>query len=599
MSTAVLSFSGQSILCLLDPLDWSGGVRIRHALPVSIEEGLSGRENRRAEAEALRLTVTASYFLDGEEAQALRVALASLYGGRLGLPLWVDALSGAEWASRIYDPEIIIDLTAPALLAKGATLNPAHLYAPLVVGRLEQSPELAPFTGEHAGATLTVVEDGPHAWRVGANALAASGTWPALLAPDWSEPPTETARGGIERQTYGRGRESAIEGAERAFRWGEEARFQLASRDELRALLAFFLASQGQRTPFTQAWWWRPGTPTAQAPHESRVRFASDRIDVDYMAGQLAVASVAFLQVPWEVEALPGEAPAQAALAYLYRYTLQVPGSPVVWRFTDWERPLSRIEELVTVDYLPRPMQHDRITQDYRLGDEGTKISSGLFADHPFLRFVSRTLEAPLGVEIFECDPADPSAARLRYAGEVADVKVDGRRLSASTSVLAGALEMKLPAFLIQSTCNYALCGHGCNGAGEMPEANWTFAGTLVSATGTELVVAITSNPPAATLGADYFAKAWIKKGTGAAYEARDVIRSVNLGGGQQRFTLKRPFSALTVGQVFEFMPYCGGTWAECKTKFSNSINFGGHRHVQTVNPTLPSRETTQQSGKK
>lgn len=594
MATASLAFAGVSVLCLLDLPDWSAGMRIRYACPVEIEEGLTGRENRRAAADSLRLTAMVRYFMDGAEAQALRVALAGLGGGLLGLPLWTDALYGAEWADRVHDPEVLINLTSPALVAKGATLNPAHLYAPLLVGRLEDAPEFAAFTGEHATVALRVAEDSAHGFRVGINAAATPGEWPADLVPDWNEPPAERAISGVERQTYGRGRESSLEGTEKAFRWGEEAGFQLASRAELRAMLAFFAASQGPRTPFTQAWWWRPGAPTSTAPHASTVRFASERIDVDYETPVLATARLAFLQTPWEVAGVVGEAPAQAPVAYLYRFTMDLPASPVVWRFTDWERDLARTEG-GAVTYLARPIAHDMIAQDYRLADEPTEITSALFSDHPFLRFIARTLEGPLKVEIFSCDPAAPEAAVLRYSGEVSDVKSDGRRLTAQTTVLAGALDMRVPSFLIQSTCNYAFCGYGCG----LAEAAWTFAGTLVSTSGNEVVVSMTANPPGASLVNDYFAKAWVAKGSGATYESRDIIRSVDLGGGLQRFTLKRPFSALSAGQAFTFRPYCGGTWAECRDKFGNTINFGGHRHVQTNNPSLPSRQTTQAAGGK
>ena len=106
-----------------------------------------------------------------------------------------------------------------------------------------------------------------------------------------------------------------------------------------------------------------------------------------------------------------------------------------------------------------------------------------------------------------------------------------------------------------------------------------------------ELDVTITDNPPSATLEDD-----WLSNGIvyvpGANWEVRHIVRSIRQSSTVQRLRLQRPFvNPLTTVYM---RPFCGGTWAECKTKYSNQINFRGHPRAPRLNPSLP-RPTTQQ----
>jgi len=97
----------------------------------------------------------------------------------------------------------------------------------------------------------------------------------------------------------------------------------------------------------------------------------------------------------------------------------------------------------------------------------------------------------------------------------------------------------------------------------------------------------------------DFFAKAWIKTGEGEDYQLRQVVRSIALGGDQQKFTLKRPLRTVEVGAAVTFRPYCSGTRTECEEKFDNYINFGGHPHIGAKNLSVPTRDPVTPTGKK
>ena len=106
-----------------------------------------------------------------------------------------------------------------------------------------------------------------------------------------------------------------------------------------------------------------------------------------------------------------------------------------------------------------------------------------------------------------------------------------------------------------------------------------------------ELDVTITDNPPSAALEDD-----WLSNGIvytpGPNWEVRHIVRSIYQSNPVQRLRLQRPFS--TAVNTVHMRPFCGGTWGECKSKFSNEINFRGHPRAPRLNPSLP-KPTTQQ----
>src|SRR4051812_49365772 len=98
MPISTLNSDGLSIACLLLQHDWSASLSISHRFPADIVSGKSGREGRRPAAEELTLTAAVRLGLENADAAALRETLAALADGWVGVPLWNDALLGADWA---------------------------------------------------------------------------------------------------------------------------------------------------------------------------------------------------------------------------------------------------------------------------------------------------------------------------------------------------------------------------------------------------------------------------------------------------------------------------------------------------------------------
>lgn len=599
-------FLGHDLLLCLADVEWGAGYAVTYRLGGVVQAGRSGRENRWPRHAVLRHTLECGYLLPAATAAELQDALINLgtptEGDRVfvGLPLAVDQLAPAEWATRTHDAEWVVnyDETGYTIHAKDSIpAEPARAWlAPLVVGRLAERPRLTPMDEGQAMLRLKLIERAPWDFRIAPAAEAGVGAdWPALLEANWRELPGDWTEDFLTYEDLGDGRVEAVDGQEGAVRRGQEFLLTLSSRAQVRTLLNFFLARKGRTESFTAPWLHKPGDDTPTTPHSTKARFAQEELRLAYEHPALAEARVPMLQVPWEIAGVAGETPAQAATAWLYKLWLDVPGGPVVWRYTSWEQDLARAGDGTYLGGSTQWMRHNQLTQTIDLSDEPATLASWIFAGNPLVRALQRTLDVPLHLEIRKGTPAAPDAATLEYVGEIAPVSMDGRRLTVPTKVLGGLLDVKVPGFFFGPTCNYQFCGAGCT----LDPNDWTFAGTIVGQSGSELTVTITSNPPAAALVNDYFAKAWVKKGAADTYELRQIVRSVDLGAGQQKFTLKKPLRAFVVGEAVSFLPYCTGTRAECQDKFDNYVNFGGHPHIAPRNLSVPARQTSTPTGKK
>jgi hypothetical protein len=570
---------------------------IEYAFATTVAAGGSSRETREPGAPDMRLRQSLRYsFATAAEAAMFRAGLAALGDKLLLVPIWTDVLPGAQWADRIHTGSYLLRLSDNTIHAADAVLNPALEYAPFIVGRLQEQPELRPF-GETAGGEtrLTVIEDSPWDYRVRANADVAIDNWPATLEPDWTDV-LDRSETGREYVTIGAGRERGVENQEAAFRWGQEAAFTLSGRAQIRTMLGLFEKAQGRAKSMTMPWWYKPGDDTTNTPHTTKVRFMDDRITFTYLAGNVAAVKIALLQVPWEVTPVAGEQPAQAERAYLYRHTLRVPVSPVIWRYTDYPRAITVTEDGAPVTYYPFKIQHDKLSQGYLLDDDAVKLSSFVTDSHPWMLILQRRLEAPLAIDIFEHTPeVAGSTPRLRYSGEIADTPTGrGRKLAAPTSVMGGLLEIKVPSFFAQEGCNHEFCSNpGCM----LSITDYTCIGTVTAIADAVITLTVTTNPLGA-LPADVFAGGDAEIGAGLTWQGRDIIRSENLGGSSQRLTLNRAFRGLAVGNQVTFRRSCSGTWTECES-FGNTINYGGHRFVSPDNISVPERETNLKGGKK
>lgn len=594
-------FLGHDLRLFLPDPNWESELELVHRLKAEVEAGTTGRENRWRRRQSLIHELAATWWLEREATEELQGALWTMGDQYYGVPLTVDkSADAAAWADRIYDAEWVLnyDDTGYEILAKAAIPpNPTYEYlAPLLVGRLDKRPQLRAFNETESTFSLRLLERSPWGFRIAPAAQAVGDDWPESLPANWDERPVDQTDDVLIYDDLGDGRIEAVDGQEGVTRRRQKFGMLLVDRTEIRTLLNFFVARQGRVQSWVVPWLLKPSEASSAAtPHSTRVRFASDELVLRYHSPKIATAAtIEVVQLPWEIEATAGETPVRTSEAWLYRLTMAVPGGPIVWRYTSWEHDLTRSDGTYMGDSRSL-IEHDKLTQTIDLSDDPATITAWIFEGNPLLRVVQRTLDMPLKIEILSCDPDAPEAAELRYTGEIAKVGVEGRRLNASTQVLGGLLDQKVPALYFGPTCGYAFCGPGCG----LAVAAWTFGGTIVSQAGQSLVVAVTSNPPGAALGADYFARGWVKKGAADTFEMRQIIRSSAAVAGQLTLTLKRPLRAFVVGQAVTWMPHCTGTRAECENKYNNYINMFAHPHIGSRNLSIPTREINASAGKK
>lgn len=600
-------FLGHDLALFLPDPDWRSDFEMGYRIEVDVDQGASGRQDRKARHLVLRHRLKATFTLEEEDSTTLQALLWQLNASYVGVPIVIDVLNKDTWGDKIHNAQWVLeyDETGYEIHAADALPpNPSRAYfAPLFVGRLKQRPALRPADLGVSQFELELLERSPWDFRIAPAPQALDGVdWPAALEANWRELPEDATEQGITYHDVGDTRVEGVNGLEDATARTQSILVTCDGRDQIRTLLNFYLARKGRVQSFNVPWAFQPGDDTPATPHATKATFVDDELVLTFRDLDLAEATIKFRQAPWEVAGVPGETPELAEEAFFFRYKMNVPGGPLYWRFTSWEQSLQRTEGGVPVSYLGDVaglMEHDKITQTIDLGDDATTIGSWIFEGNPLVRILQRTLDVPLEVEILKGPPSNPDGAETVYLGEVADVTSDDRKLTATTLILGGQLDIKVPNFFYGEICNYGICGPGCNDAGTMPEANWTFAGTIASIAGTQIVVTITSNPPGADLVDDYFAKAWLQGGAGETYELRHIVRSQKVSGTQQRFTLKKALRALQVGDALSWMAYCCGTRTECETKFGNYPRMGAHPHIGNQNLSIPSRDADAGAGGK
>jgi hypothetical protein len=590
MPISNLSSDGINIACLLLSHEWSVRLSVSHRFAGNVTAGVSDREERRPEDEALRLGAAIHLQLPKADGDALRQRLATLGKTFVGVPLWMDALTidaeGAVWPSRIYAAERLINLTTPAIVAKDAILTPGEVYAPLLVGHIDELPPITALDEENCELTFSLTEDSGWTFRVGINATDVPGVWPPSLVPDWFTSPVDQPLHGLEFLQIGEQRERSIEGEERPFRWEQTGEFWFKSRAEVRSILAFFVACEGPRQEFTAPVWFKPGEATAETPHSTKMRFKGDVLTLDYFDDADATARVELTQLPWEIAGVEGETPKQPARIFLYQFTYSLP-VPVMWRFTNWPRPLVRPGDGT---YAPAPIKHRETTGTLDLRGNELALDSFIFADNPLKLYHPDIREGRIWLQLLEVesDPINPATATVKWFGEIRSVKTTGRKLEASGLFIGQILERQLPNVILGESCNTRLFSRRCG----LVRADYAKLGTLTSNAGLVLEIAT-----AAVDAAGAFAFGDIEVGSGATWELRSIVNSVPIVGGQ-RITVDYPVRQAAVGQGVNFARGCDLKEATCKA-LGNFERNAGHPRRPKTNLSIPAQAAASAPGKK
>lgn len=599
-------FLGHDIALWLPDPNWSAAPEITYTLATRSEQALSGRQNRRPKHLALRHAITARWTLPRATAAAWQEGAFALGTAYIAIPIPCDQLAWMDWPERIHNAEFVLNYDGAdsfSILASSALVAPPPLpfLAPLFVGKIDgdERPTVTALNDYECEFSMQLVEKSPWDFRITPAPPAATLTdqWPATLSPNWRTLPEDSITDMITQEEVGAGRLAAIDGQEGQPYRTQKFLLTLENREQIRTLLKFFESRLGSVRSWTIPWLLQPSeTDTPATPHTTRVHFSEDTLKLKYITDELAEATLQVAQLPWEIEIFPGEAPEQQPEAHFFHFFAREPAG-IDWRYTDWEHDLARNESGSSVTYLGDVyslFEYDQITRTLDLSDEPLTLNSWVMDGNPLMLIAQRAIDVPINLVIRKGSPNNPDAARIIYSGRIDEVTVEGRAITAKTSVLGGLLDVKVPNFYFGPICNHGFCRPGCF----LSPAAWTFPARIESIDGATIEVTLLANPPSATVGSGFFARGWLSTGYGLAYELRQIVNSLELSNGRHRITLKRALRHAVPGLDASLRPHCSGTANEC-VRYGNYINFGGHPHISGRNLSLPTREVAPAGGKK
>lgn len=166
------------------------------------------------------------------------------------------------------------------------------------------------------------------------------------------------------------------------------------------------------------------------------------------------------------------------------------------------------------------------------------------------------------------------------FSGFVVGMSCDANvAMLRAPSITDDAMRVRLPVIRAQRLCNHVLFDARCNPGDGPARAAFTVNTTIVSgATGTTIVVASMGGNPSSWASPSGEA---IHGPTG---ERRQVLAQLGT-----TLTIDQPFFAAVNGDVIAVSASCNHLVTECRDKFANVANFGGHPEMtNTINPWMP-----------
>jgi uncharacterized phage protein (TIGR02218 family) len=566
----IVTYEDQQFGLLLIEPNWDTPIEVAHRCDTLIGEGRTSIEERYPERAALGLSLKMHLTATDTDADDWRKGLAALGNLPVAIPFWPDARPVADWANRIYDPQKVINFdraTGSYAIYDTSSLpgSPAYpLYAPLMLCRWKERPPAQPETTTVCEIDLDLSEARPWAWRIGLNSYGSS--WVEL--PDWADPLSDASDHGVELIELNPVVAPALDRTSSAARWKQDAKFTFTDSLAIRQALTFFVAKKGA----TLSWypvpaWFQPGTPTDDTPANYTARFASDTLTLSYINPTTAEGRIGFIQE------VGGGAQSKAAKKYLFRFSYaQDPSTPEC--YTDWDAPLTVGAEV----YNPFQISCDGIIRSLKPQDEKADIKMAYLAGTLAADWIPGRLFGVVILQIWECDPATPSARKLIFTGFITAVSPEGNTLTVTATLFGTLLDRRLPSWVYGPCCNTYVFSPLCT----LVEATYRSSGTAaradLSSDGLTLAVHGVTGWGGPTYAANWFASGILRTGSGRQMQIVTIIAS-SYAGGILTLTLNRPLWAdlLAVGgQSVQLVPGCDGQASTCTGKFGNYANFRG-----------------------
>ncbi|MCP5525017.1 MAG: phage BR0599 family protein [Verrucomicrobiales bacterium] len=290
------------------------------------------------------------------------------------------------------------------------------------------------------------------------------------------------------------------------------------------------------------------------------VRLADDIEQGEFRGEGRLKATVQVIELPAEyAEIETGSKP-----VFLYHFFTKA-GEQVDWYWTSfaWD-----LEDIDGIDWLAKRITHGSLVRSTRGINQLTLESD---REEPLSLLVPPVLAQALFVEVREASYDSLSAQTVIFSGRVMGASCEGRRLTLKCSTLMDT-GTRCPTFLLSRRCNHRLYeSNTCR----VSQAAFQKACTVAAINGRLVTVTF---PEAYGLAANWFANGWIETGTGHQLDRKTILTSTVESSQQVTLTLTHPLSWAALDDAALVVPGCDGTESQCATKFSNFINYGGHR---------------------
>ncbi len=306
------------------------------------------------------------------------------------------------------------------------------------------------------------------------------------------------------------------------------------------------------------------------------VRLAQDVEQGRFEAEGVLVYFVKVVELPTEYAmAETGQRP-----VFLYHLWSDFNGTVQHWYFTSHALDIT----LAGQDYEARRITHSALSLSTKADREEVSIETLYEADNPFSLLFPMKLSTPLWIEILEGNLSGEDAPAPIFRGLALAASVQGKKETVRCASAMDSMRANVPGIMIQPRCNYRL--YEPNTCRVNPDLH-KITVTLVSASGRNITL---SGAGLTGKAAHYFAEGWVQFGAGSTYEVRTILGSTAAVGSQVTLTLSAPLSYAVATNAGTLYPGCDGTDGACLLKFSNFVNWGGHR-VPLRNLTLKAME--------
>jgi len=182
----------------------------------------------------------------------------------------------------------------------------------------------------------------------------------------------------------------------------------------------------------------------------------------------------------------------------------------------------------------------------------------------------SMLIEGPtqaVTVTVYRFHFADSSSV-VEFIGRVVGAVYEAGACTLKCAPLDVSLQRLVPRLYVQSECNWALYGAGC----EVAKASFKDSGTVMTFAGYQVRAAIF-----ATRADGWYVGGWMELADGTRrYITAHVATAI---------TLRSPFPVLAIGQTFDAYAGCDRTEATCLSKFNNLGKHFGFKRIPIKNP--------------